>query len=415
MPVKVRCPNCEKVLNAPDSARGKAVKCPGCETKVKVPTGDSSGGSSAKAKKKSEDSDDFLANMDLDKAIDSSMQICPKCGASIPEDAAECPKCGVDPNTGQLSAAAKKKAGRKGVDPAEFYSVALKNAWEFTTGNMKMVVRTFMYLLLFALINAGCSYMVQYCSDPPPKFFWAMCGFAASLVGPGWVWYLTIQVIQHTVGRKNDVSGVNFDIFQNMALGLTQIVWFIVFLFPITFLMYPLAMIHLSMPVTKKAWMFFALIPVFFRNIGAVLYWWIIALFTNALALGGLIAMAVLYAASLVAYITAMQAGGQKPEPQVVIWSIMGVVLVVTYFLFSFVSLFNMRVMGLLALYFKDTLDLQVLVAEKQYVRKEIPRDKFGNPIKTTQQKVAQAVLLVVVIAIVGGVGYYVYTTQFKK
>ncbi len=41
MAVKVRCPTCERVLNAPDAARGKAVKCPDCETKVKVPSGDS--------------------------------------------------------------------------------------------------------------------------------------------------------------------------------------------------------------------------------------------------------------------------------------------------------------------------------------------------------------------------------------
>src|SRR5690348_15505967 len=37
MPVKVRCPSCEKVLNVPDTARGKAVKCPACEARVPVP------------------------------------------------------------------------------------------------------------------------------------------------------------------------------------------------------------------------------------------------------------------------------------------------------------------------------------------------------------------------------------------
>src|SRR5579872_3595136 len=108
MAVKVRCPTCEKVLSAPDTARGKAVKCPGCETKVKVPAGDSTAGDatrsaarkpSAKAPAKEvaePDSGEFLARLDLDEIADSSHGMCPKCGAVIPEDATECPKCGVD-------------------------------------------------------------------------------------------------------------------------------------------------------------------------------------------------------------------------------------------------------------------------------------------------------------------------------
>src|SRR5207245_2925023 len=83
MAVKVRCPTCEKVLNAPDAARGKAVKCPGCETRIKVPAGDSPAGesgksasrkSSAKAPaRKADDSESsaFLSRLDLDKVADS--------------------------------------------------------------------------------------------------------------------------------------------------------------------------------------------------------------------------------------------------------------------------------------------------------------------------------------------------------
>src|SRR5690348_3791792 len=37
MPVKVRCSGCQKVLNAPERARGKAIKCPDCATVIKVP------------------------------------------------------------------------------------------------------------------------------------------------------------------------------------------------------------------------------------------------------------------------------------------------------------------------------------------------------------------------------------------
>ncbi len=94
MPVKVRCPTCEKELNAPESARGKAVKCPGCDTKVKVPAGDAAGegrtgppqlspadgATKTRAKKSAEaDSTDFLAKLDLDEVADSSEAMCPRC------------------------------------------------------------------------------------------------------------------------------------------------------------------------------------------------------------------------------------------------------------------------------------------------------------------------------------------------
>ncbi len=141
MAVKVRCPTCDKVLNAPDAARGKAIKCPGCETKVKVPAGDSPVGNSPASQGKSTprkssgkvpakkvedpDSGEFLARLDLDDVADSSQAMCPKCGAALPEDATECPECGVDPSTGQLTASAKRRRNMKGPDPAQFYGDGL--------------------------------------------------------------------------------------------------------------------------------------------------------------------------------------------------------------------------------------------------------------------------------------------------
>ena len=37
MPVKVRCPECQKVLTLPDQARGKTARCPDCQGRVPVP------------------------------------------------------------------------------------------------------------------------------------------------------------------------------------------------------------------------------------------------------------------------------------------------------------------------------------------------------------------------------------------
>lgn len=40
MAISITCPNCEKKLQAPDTAVGKKVRCPGCQTLIKVPEPD---------------------------------------------------------------------------------------------------------------------------------------------------------------------------------------------------------------------------------------------------------------------------------------------------------------------------------------------------------------------------------------
>jgi hypothetical protein len=429
MPVKVRCPTCDKVLNAPEAARGKAVKCPGCETKVKVPVGDTSAGSNggkkttrpatAKVKAKKETDDDFLADLDLDKLVDSSDQMCPKCGAQIPEDATECPKCGVDPSTGQLSASARKrKSLRGGVDPALFYSVAWGDAWRFTLANFTVVVRTAVYMLAFTAVQSGCSFMAQWCETWPPKTFWGVMYVVSSLVIPGWIWCLTIETVRVTVGRKDNIRKIHFDVFQNMALGLKTIFWLIAFCwFPPAYIMEPLAMIHMAMPVTKRGWLNFAMLPTFFRNFLPTMYIWIIRIATN-LVWWAMVGVAAFFAAAtVIAYVAALRGTGERPEQSALIVTgvVLGVVGVIAVFLYSFSLIYNMRVLGQMAYYFKDTLDLVVLVSEKTYVRKEVPVDKWGNPIKTTGQKVGTALLAVGVLLLLIGVGFFLYYQMFKK
>src|SRR5262249_16280236 len=149
--------------------------------------------------------DDFLADLDLDKVIDSSEQMCPKCGAKIPEEATECPKCGVDPTTGQLSASARKRKSLKGhVDPALFYSVAWGDAWRFTLANFTVVIRTAIYTTLIGAVLGGCAFMTGWCTTWPPQVFWGLMTAVSSLVIPGWIWCLTIETIRTTVGRKDN-------------------------------------------------------------------------------------------------------------------------------------------------------------------------------------------------------------------
>jgi DNA-directed RNA polymerase subunit M/transcription elongation factor TFIIS len=414
MPVKVRCPSCDKLLNAPDAARGKAIKCPGCETKVRVPA-EGTPKVAAKAEKKKDsasDSREFQA-IDLSKAEESGSSLCPKCGTEIPDDAKECPKCGIDPATGQLSAAAQKRASRKGPDPALFYKTVWKDSFEFTKKNKSVVFRTAIYGVLSYSLAGFCGFMVGWCSGMPPKTFWAGIGFLAMQIFPGWLWFLTTETVKVTLPKKDNIRDLNFDLFQNVALGIKTIIWSIVFLSPITFVMYPLAMIHMSMPVTTPGWLFPKMIPIFLRNLAPTLYWWLIVLATNSLVIIGMGVMGVVYGATLLAYLQP-----QDPDfPIVFDWKLLIIPIVTVLFstiAVSFTSIFQMRALGLLAYYFRERLDLITLVAEQVYVAKVIKVDKFGVPIKTKGQKVTQIVVPIVALILVMIAGYYVWYSLSK-
>ena len=421
MAVKVRCPTCEKVLSAPDAARGKAVKCPGCETKVKVPLGDSSAGksgtsssrkSSAKAptrKAVDPDSGEFLARLDLDNIADSSQAMCPKCGAAIPEDATECPQCGVDPATGQLTASAKKRRSQKGPDPALFYGAAWSDSWAFTRDNKKIAIRTAIYFLLFGAISGGCAFMVTWCDTLPPQVFWGIVGAASFLALPGWVWCLTVETIRVTAAKKTNIRGLHFDIFQNIALGIKSILWTIVFgWFPPAIFMQPLAMVHMAMPVTIKGWLNFALVPAFFRNFAPIMYIWVVRFVIGLVPLlfYGIVA-GIVFGTGLIGAIK-----DRKFSLGVSEWvflSLAIVMAVVALFAVGFMLVFTARVNGLFAYYFQNSLDLTTFVSEKTYVSKVIKLDRFGTPIRTMGQKVGGIALVVGAFVVVGVAGYFVY------
>lgn len=429
MPVKVRCPSCDKSLSAPDAARGKAIKCPGCQTKIRVPGGEGESSGSGKATTKSTarkkvaqanpDSADFLSTMDVSKAVDTSAAMCPKCGAEIPEDASECPECGVDPATGQLSASAKKRLGRKGPDPALFYSQVWKNSWSFATSNLSTVLRLCVYSFAFQLLSRGCEFMVQWCSRVPPKMFWAGFWLVAVLVGPGVVWATIVNTIRATVGKKSDMRDMHIDTFQNVALGIKSILWTIVFGFPLglTVFMYPIAMIHMAMPVTKKGWMWFKILPIYFRHLGPSIIWYVAAFGLN------LVAFAPAGAAGVVARFTILEGGLANPTVNVqgkstvyivVVCSSIVVLAFIAFFLQAFALLFQARVLGLIAYYFRDTLDLVTLIPEKQYVHREIKRDAFGNPLKTPGEKVKDALIPLVALLVIGATGFFIWHTFFR-
>lgn len=432
MAVRVRCPTCEKVLNVPDAARGKAIKCPGCDTKVKVPVGETPAGEGKSTARKSgtpapakkvanPDSSEFLARLDLDDVAHSDHAICPKCGASIPDEASECPKCGVDPSTGQLSARTKKRRSMKGPDPAQFYREALTDSWAFVKENKRVAFRTFLYSVIFSFVAGGCfSLASQPSFTLPPRVFWGAFCFAVSLVVPGWYWFLTIETIRTTVSKKKlSLGKVNFDIFQCIALGIKVIVWTIFFSIvppiPFAVIMFPLSMIHMAMPVTKRGWFNFLMLSTFFRNVAPTLYFWVILIVTH---LPGVIANAVPY---FLFWPTMLELSQLQGKEKIVItsqmWIAIGVttsVSVLVQLVNSFLLLFNARVIGLLAYYFQNSLDLVTFIAEKTYVHKAPRLDRFGVPIKSKGQKVGEIFLVIGVFVVVGAAGYFVYKTVTK-
>ncbi|HUG90852.1 MAG TPA: hypothetical protein VML55_08470 [Planctomycetaceae bacterium] len=312
MPVKVRCGDCEEVLTLPDRARGKTVRCPHCEAPVKVPPAKSrsSPGRARKAAAAADDSEDedFLADLDLDRLEDRRARVCPRCGADVPEDEFECPRCFVDIRTGKITEKRRRKLERKGPDPSEFYQTAWSDGWRFVQKNYMLAVRTFLYLALFLVPGFALLLLAIYFHQLPLKIFFSFLTLVANLAAPGWVWYLWLEVINATAQKKSKLKRVPFDFFLNVSLGLRVIGWQVVFGLPILLIpagvgglliangnalaggiviglgyllvlpLVPLAMAHMTMPVTWPGWVSPYCVRTFFKHPGPLLYWTLFSL-----------------------------------------------------------------------------------------------------------------------------------------
>lgn len=320
MPVKIRCRGCEKVLNAPDKARGRVIKCPQCGTKLKVP-GDQQSTSKrpAKTQTKARDSDDFLAGLDLSRVESEEEKVCPFCAAEMDPDAVICRACGMNIQTGTMDRREAKRRARRGPDPALFYKKAWTDSWEFLRSHWKLAMRTGIYWALFAVLVNMCSFMFVYSRTGPPKFFWICMTFLSALGLAGWYWFLTLKIIESTMDRDEKLlEYIHFDLFQSVALGLRAFMWpFVMYipfypvLVPLAFflgvaaaiasggggtgvsivfvlialglsvfpaLVYPLALIHMTQRYTYKAWILWEMLIVAVKNLGASLYFWVVGL-----------------------------------------------------------------------------------------------------------------------------------------
>lgn len=330
MPVKVRCPKCQKVLAAPDRARGKAVKCPGCATAIRVPSAAAKKGA---ARPDSAASEDDLASLDLRQIEDDRARICPKCAADLSwldDDETECPQCGYDPTVGGLGRRARQK--RSGPNPDEFWADAWTGSWSFLQENWSLALKMGGYWTASAVIALSFLNIAAWCERTPPMIVWGAIGVIFTLGLPGLYWSINNQIIEWTLDSRRKLE-IHFDFFQNMTLGLKAIAWPWILFLPLTapaigaaavfggiyvdwslFMqvkyygvvgvtppeftwhpmapqafqaaaiavaaayalsrpLFPVGQVHMTARYTYKAWLPVDLLIVFFKNIGPSLYW----------------------------------------------------------------------------------------------------------------------------------------------
>ncbi|MCH7685693.1 MAG: RDD family protein [Planctomycetes bacterium] len=439
MPVKIRCRSCQKILNAPDRARGKAIKCPNCEETIRVPSGDGKQPRRRKApaqprKSSAPDVESSIVNVDLRHAEDSRVQVCPKCGAEVTEEEIDCRACGIDLATGKVSIRTLRKKGLAVADPKEFYGKAWSNSARFVLDNKNLVLRTGNYWTVLTLLLGGssglCNYfIVDYPApevDPsdmeillggkwPLVVFFGILSFLFLAGTLGWYWRLAIEVIRITMAKKKKkITKVNFDFFEALALGCKVFFWSYVFMIPINFvvslvlvpmaivssfvmpvlgplviglivlgvyaiplLVFPVAMVHMSMPYTYKAWLPTEMIKIWAKNIGPALYWLMLFVVVN-LPMIGILAGIALLSNQLADFIDSKGIlGGWTTWILAQVWE-SGIesgflfyclwIPMVIFFAFLIVTpicllaavpaVFTMRANGLLAFYRKDSLEL---------------------------------------------------------
>ena len=268
MPVKVRCRGCQKVLNAPDKARGRVIKCPGCGNKIKVPTGDG-GGKPVKKKPAEEepsasDSAEFLAGLGLQQleSEDAEAKVCPYCAADMEEEQQVCLKCGMNIYTGQMDAKQAKKRARKGPDPGLLFSKIWSDSWEFLSEYWRLGLRTSLIWTVFLTGMLTCAFLSKaWIFDPaaqepapapighggeevaagpvnpwmsPGFLFWAGLGGVMFLGIPGWYWSLSLKIIDKTLVREElKEDRIHYDMFEAVALGFRLFFWPAILMMPL--------------------------------------------------------------------------------------------------------------------------------------------------------------------------------------
>jgi hypothetical protein len=431
MPVKVRCPECEKVLNAPDRARGKAIKCSQCGSAVRVPVGKAAAAKPAKKVAAPPPSSSMMiANLDLDRLEDTQTRICPKCGVEVGPEDIECPECHVILETGLLSDEKKADLSRKGPNPKLYYKEFFKDGKEFWKTEKRLSFRLATSWIVFSSLSVCSMFLSLWAIKPLVRDFWMFLATITLLIPPGLTWSLHITIIDATMRKKKKLGKYTFDKFLGAAVALKLITWFldiaapihiaaIVFLvlasrgmpvallvagalevaaFAFASLLFPIASVHMAMPVTIRGWLLNKLSKPFFRTIPAVAYWCFFFYLTllvpiACLAVGGVfsakgigelmeIANENTEIFDAKAQIDRIPKGKEVPQELQQYIRIKerpknytplllpSILFVVGAGVFGMTAVFSMRTNGLYGRYFMDRLDLETMLTEVVYVPK---------------------------------------------
>lgn len=287
MPVKVRCPDCEKVLNAPDKAMGKSLKCPHCEGRIRVPMKKKkrrpagSADAAPKRRRPKRDADDLFGGIDLRNAEDERTKLCPKCTKIIvDEDEIECPYCGTNIETGGLSEKQRKRRARGGPDPDDYFDKVWKGCKAFLKKNRPLVINSAISWAIALTLCVLCYRCSHYCyvseytdiyaqagngnsvqvtataviidGTPdrkatyrdtkytrrvvlpgpsvqairaPSTLFWMALGTVCLLSAVGWGVFLTVEVVKATLNGEKKMDRVQSDFFGNVTQGIKFFCW----------------------------------------------------------------------------------------------------------------------------------------------------------------------------------------------
>jgi len=447
MSIKVRCKECNTSFSVKDEAEGKRVRCKGCGAPVKVSAEQKTKKRSSSSK--SSDTDDFLANLDIDKAEDKGSKICPRCGSDIDEEDIECPKCGIELSTGRMSEATRKKRKRKGPAVEDFYSKSWGDAYKFLRNHTGLAIKTFVYSAIASTLFFCAIFMMLWCHRTPPRAFWGFIAFVSIMAIPGWIWFIQTEVVRFALQKKDKLKRINFDFFLCSALGIKFILWVVLFSLPAqaifgsigyyyinsgsivvgailiaigfipTFLMFPLAIPHMTMTDSTPGWMLHKLGKIFLVLFKPAIFWCLIFLATNLPAIGCLAGIGAVYGTELdqffsnVRYNSAVAeadqdkayaeenkikdfqdgelVGKEPKELDAKILIVPSILWILACAFYAPAMIFNARVNGLLAVHSKPDLDLVTKISDTKYVSKS-EREQNAKPTPRWQLGVMGAV-----------------------
>jgi len=272
--------------------------------------------------------DDFFSNIDLGRAEDRNVQVCPKCATEVDEEDIECPQCGINLETGELSTKQRNLRKYKGPNPDDFYKVSWGDSFEFLKKNMGIAISLCIFWALFMTLYTATLFMVFYCEKTPLILFWTFVTVLCGAAPQGCFWQLWIETIKVTMDGKDQLKRFRFEFFTDVVLGIKATVWPIALALPLVLLIgwgigmalvfggigslsgisralaigvpivyllplicYPVAMSHLASKYAFRAYLPAHMFRITFSNFAPVAWWFLMALGLMLISLGAVIAM----------------------------------------------------------------------------------------------------------------------------